>query len=131
VLQARAARLLTSAVVIPLMVALLLPASFGAVVCRFGGTMAADDCCARDRDAAGDVGQSVDAEPCCSVRAPQPGTTMAEWSPPVQAPRSWLLASAWNDGSGARLARPAAALERPARRALGPPVRLLKQSFLL
>jgi hypothetical protein len=131
--RARAAKLLTSALALPLMTALLLPASFGVVVCRFGAMMAADDCCAgrAHQERAEDPGKRIETEPCCSVRAVDLGTPLAEQSARVDTARDWVLASAWTIWVDDGLARPAAALQRPAVRALGPPVRVLKQSFLL
>jgi hypothetical protein len=125
--------LLASAVVLPLMTALLLPTSFGLVVCRFGAMMSSGDCCAGHArpEAREDPDRKIDTEPCCSLRAVDFGIPLAERSARVDAAPDRVLASVWTMRLDCGPARPTATLQRPAVRALGPPVRLLKQSFLL
>jgi hypothetical protein len=133
VTRARATKLLLSAVALPLLAALLLPASFGVLVCRFGHMVSADDCCAGrvQQETGEDAPTRIDTEPCCSVRAVDLGAPLAEQSGRVEVARDWTLADGWSisieDGS----ARPRSTIPRPAVRAIGPPLRLIKQSFLL
>ena len=126
--------MLVSAVALPLVAALLLPVSLRVVVCRFG-MVATDDCCAgqehQDAIAAHRAGARLESEPCCSLRPIDLGTPLAERSARLDATPSWVLTDTWTIAVDPGLARPAAARHRPAARAIGPPLRVLKQSFLI
>jgi hypothetical protein len=130
--RAWAAKLLRSALVVPLILTLGLPGTFSIVVCRFGAMVAPHGCCAgRAREQrATETQDRVAGDSCCSMRALDLGTSLAEHGNSVEGPSVPILAAAWTTSVESRPPRPAT-VYRPAARALGPPLRLLKQSFLI
>src|SRR4051794_21976855 len=121
--RVRAARLLTTVVVVQLLSALLVPASFGLAFCRSGGQM--HDCCARPAQPAD---QRLDTPSCCSVQGTDHGAPPAEHAGRADGPAPVtpvVLARS------APLPVTTTKAPRPPVRALGPPIRLITSSFLL
>lgn len=120
------------AVALPLMAALCLPGTWSVLVCRFGDMMSeAHDCCAGAPNGDADDSPQIADEPCCSLRAVDLGGPTGERAERADAIHHLALAAA---PVLSFLERPAAAPYQPlclAPRALGPPLRLLKQSFLI
>ena len=112
--------------------ALGLPATFSVAVCRFGMT-AADDCCPgrTGADQPEERAARVAGQGCCTRRVVDLGTPVAEHSREVASARPWVVPDDSLFFTGDHVGGPAPSLLRPSARAVGPPLRLLKQSFLI
>jgi hypothetical protein len=129
-MRVRAARLLTAAVVVQLLSAVLVPASLGLAFCRFGAQMAVHDCCA-GRAQRESAGRRIDTESCCSVQGGDHAAPPAERGGQPEQARPFTAISTWHAPLDGGSAPPLTGAPRPADRALGPPIRLLTHSFLL
>jgi hypothetical protein len=134
-MRGRAHGRLTAAIALPLMVALGLPGTFSVVVCRFGAMTTVHDCCPsrsqKGPEGPRDPRNRVSGQGCCSMRAVTVGAPVAEHSGGAEGGRGWVLAKESISSVASGPTRSSAALLRPAARAVGPPLTLLKQSFLL
>jgi hypothetical protein len=128
--RAWTAKLLRSALVIPVLVTLGLPGSFSVVSCRFGAMTQVHACC-RGRALRVPAQARVAGERCCSVRAVDLGTPLAEHPARVVQVPETLPSCGWALMEPGPAVSPAARGARPLPRAVGPPLRLLKQSFLI
>lgn len=136
----RRPRLLTlssAALLLPLLVASVVAGHETVLVCRTGAVMSLDECCPGEHaEAASEVAPPTHAslvdEPCCAVAtielARPVSDRQAEAAPHVTAPHAALLPPAPSDAqAGARV--PAIRARRPP--SVGPPLVLLKRSFLI
>jgi hypothetical protein len=127
----RGRRLFTLATLLPVLVAIILPAVASVSVCRYGMVMDADACCPKPADRDRDPGARLEDAPCCAKQAVAFDRLISERSTRIDhIPLSRVAASvvslapAWPAASPRLLPR----LSPPP---IGPPVRLIKQSFLL
>src|SRR5947207_15563014 len=92
-------RLFTLAALLPVLVAIILPAVASVSVCRYGMVVNAEGCCPKQAGRNDDPGAHLEAVPCCATRAVPFDRLISESSIPPAGVRVWILPSTLRPGA--------------------------------
>jgi len=130
----RLAKTMWLAVLVPLFLAAVLPDQVRTLVCRFSGAVMDEDCCPPEADEAVETEARVRNESCCSIKTIELARLVSDRRVEPASHRCYeLRAHVPNIEVSDRSTRPAglALIRYAAPPHVGPPIVLLKRSFLI
>ena len=119
------------AVVVPLFLAAVLPAHSSTLVCRFTGAVMAEDCCPRQPDEKVEPQTELREQACCALKTIDLARLVSDRRAETEAVRHY---APWTPIAATFIPRPATfvgLIRSIASPAVGPPIVLLKRSFLI
>ena len=130
--RGRLSTLLRGAVLIPLLLAAVLPESVRTLVCRYTGVaMPEESCCPQQEAEDPSTADRLQDESCCVVKTVHLARLVSDLQSPVSGPAHGEARTSVAPAEELIVATRGPNLRRPAILSVGPPILLVKQSFLI